>query len=64
MARFTVDTNLFRELGELLVGRSSTALVELIKNAYDADARNAPEGHRGGLRQSPPPLLLCRTHRV
>lgn len=39
MARFTVDTKLFRELGELLVGRESTALVELIKNAYDADSR-------------------------
>ncbi|MGY3487946.1 signal transduction histidine kinase [Bradyrhizobium sp. USDA 4011] len=38
MAGFTVDTKLFRELGELLVGRDSTALVELIKNAYDADA--------------------------
>jgi len=38
MAHFTVDTHLFRELGELLVGRDSTALVELIKNAYDADA--------------------------
>lgn len=38
MATFTVDTKLFRELGELLVGRDSTALVELIKNAYDADA--------------------------
>jgi hypothetical protein len=37
--RFTVDTHLFRELGELLVGRDSTALVELIKNAYDADAK-------------------------
>ncbi|MGA2657101.1 MAG: sensor histidine kinase [Verrucomicrobiota bacterium] len=35
---FTVDTHLFRELGEMLVGRESTALVELIKNAYDADA--------------------------
>lgn len=35
---FTVDTHLFRELGEFLVGRESTALVELIKNAYDADA--------------------------
>lgn len=35
---FQVDTHLFRELGELLVGRNSTALVELIKNAYDADA--------------------------
>lgn len=38
MPRFTVDTHLFRELGELLVGRDSTALVELIKNSYDADA--------------------------
>jgi signal transduction histidine kinase len=36
---FTVDTHLFTELGELLVGRDSTALVELVKNAYDADAR-------------------------
>ena len=26
------------ELGALLVGRDSTALIELIKNAYDADA--------------------------
>jgi hypothetical protein len=38
MPHFTVDTHLFRELGELLVGRDSTALVELIKNSYDADA--------------------------
>ncbi|MEE1611870.1 sensor histidine kinase [Microvirga sp. CF3016] len=38
MAKFKVDTKLFRELGELLVGRDSTALVELIKNSYDADA--------------------------
>jgi len=37
-AKFTVDTHLFRELGERLVGRDSTALVELIKNAYDAEA--------------------------
>src|SRR4051794_15578139 len=36
--KFTVDTHLFRGLGGLLVGRDSTALVELIKNAYDADA--------------------------
>ena len=34
--QFTVDTKLFRELGELLVGRESIALAELIKNAYDA----------------------------
>ncbi|MGX7669651.1 sensor histidine kinase [Plantactinospora sp. DSM 117369] len=38
MAGFTVDTHLLRELGELLVGRESTAVLELIKNAYDADA--------------------------
>ena len=37
-ARFTVDTHVFRQLGELLVGRDATAVVELIKNAYDADA--------------------------
>lgn len=36
---FTVDTHIFRELGELLVGRDSTALMELIKNSYDADAK-------------------------
>lgn len=36
---FSVDTHIFRELGDLLVGRDSTALAELIKNAYDADAR-------------------------
>lgn len=38
MAKFTVDTHLFSELGALLVGRDSTALNELVKNAYDADA--------------------------
>ena len=38
MAKFTVDTHLFRELGDLLVGRDSTALMELVKNSYDADA--------------------------
>lgn len=36
--QFTVDTALFRQLGELLVGRDATALIELVKNAYDADA--------------------------
>lgn len=35
---FSVDTGLFRQLGELLVGRDATALIELVKNAYDADA--------------------------
>lgn len=36
---FTVDAKLLRELGERLVGRPHIALAELIKNAYDADAR-------------------------
>lgn len=36
--KFTVDSALLRELGERLVGRHPTALAELIKNAYDADA--------------------------
>lgn len=40
MVGFAVDTHLLRELGELLVGRDSTAVLELIKNAYDADAHN------------------------
>jgi signal transduction histidine kinase len=45
--KFTVDTHLFRELGELLVGRESTALIELVKNAYDADATKVVVyGHR------------------
>ena len=49
MAKFTVDTQLFRELGKLLVGRDSTALVELIKNAYDADGTTVIV-HGEGLR--------------
>lgn len=35
---FIVDTHLLRELGDLLVGRDSTAILELVKNGYDADA--------------------------
>lgn len=35
---FDVDTHLLRELGDLLVGRDSTAILELVKNGYDADA--------------------------
>ena len=49
MAKFTVDTQLFRELGKLLVGRDSTALVELIKNSYDADGTTVIV-HGEGLR--------------
>jgi signal transduction histidine kinase len=35
---FEVDTSIVRQLGALLVGRDSTAVVELLKNSYDADA--------------------------
>jgi len=38
--RFTVDAGLINRLGLELVGRQDTALSELIKNAYDADATN------------------------
>jgi signal transduction histidine kinase len=36
--RFSVDARLIHRLGYELVGRQETALGELIKNAYDADA--------------------------
>ncbi|WP_207382700.1 ATP-binding protein [Flavobacterium subsaxonicum] len=35
---FTVDAGLIDRLGRELVGRSETAVSELVKNAYDADA--------------------------
>ena len=37
---FTIDSHLFQELGERLVGRPYVALAELVKNAYDADANH------------------------
>ncbi|MCI8180052.1 ATP-binding protein [Klebsiella pneumoniae] len=36
--RFTVDAKIVERLGEQLVAKKTTALSELIKNAYDADA--------------------------
>ncbi|MCG9557922.1 sensor histidine kinase [Vibrio kanaloae] len=36
--RFAVDGNLVKRLGEQLVAKKTTALSELIKNSYDADA--------------------------
>ena len=35
---FTIESRILRELGERLVRQPEVALVELIKNAYDADA--------------------------
>jgi len=53
---FSVDAGLIDRLGRELVGRAETAVSELIKNAYDADARdvyvnfiNAQEGPGGTL---------------
>jgi signal transduction histidine kinase len=37
--RFTTDAGLIDRLGRELVGRQETALVELVKNSFDADAR-------------------------
>ena len=48
-AGFTVDTHLFVELGELLVRKDSTALVELVKNSYDADATKVKAEFKNGL---------------
>lgn len=36
--RFSVDAGIINRLGKELVGRSETAVSELVKNAYDADA--------------------------
>lgn len=36
--RFTVDAGIINRLGKELVGRHETAVAELVKNAYDADA--------------------------
>ncbi|ESZ71651.1 hypothetical protein X726_28165 [Mesorhizobium sp. L103C105A0] len=35
---FTIESRILRELGERLVKQPEVAVVELIKNAYDADA--------------------------
>jgi signal transduction histidine kinase len=37
--RFSVDAGIINRLGKELVGRHETAVSELVKNAYDADAR-------------------------
>lgn len=53
---FTVDSALLSELGEKLVESAHIALVELVKNAYDADAtmvmvRISPDPPRGPVVQ-------------
>ena len=51
--RFTVDAGHIQRLGVELVGKQGTALSELIKNAYDADATEVEltfsgQGRKGG----------------
>ena len=38
--RFSIDAGLIDRLGKELVARHETAVSELVKNAYDADAEN------------------------
>src|ERR1035438_2940657 len=38
VVRFTTDAAMVRRLGRELVAKQETALAELVKNAYDADA--------------------------
>ena len=37
---FSVDAGLIDRLGRELVGKAETAVSELVKNSYDADAKN------------------------
>src|SRR5271169_3872457 len=38
VVRFTTDAAMVRRLGQELVAKQETALAELVKNSYDADA--------------------------
>src|SRR5256885_16528024 len=51
---FTVESRILRELGERLVKQPEVALVELIKNAYDADATVCE------LRHEPPERIVIK----
>src|SRR5687767_12671098 len=48
--KFSVEARLLRELGERLVKQPEVALIELIKNAYDADATTCEVTYRKGKR--------------
>lgn len=45
---FSIESRILRELGERLVKQPDVALVELIKNAYDADAPSCTIGYEPG----------------
>ncbi len=42
---FTIESRLLRELGERLVKQPEVALLELVKNSYDADSRECSIDH-------------------
>ena len=42
---FTIESRIIREFGERLVKHPEVALLELIKNSYDADARTCTVDH-------------------
>src|SRR5260370_3735062 len=43
---FTVESRIIRELGERLVKQPEIAIIELIKNSYDADSKSCTISHR------------------
>jgi len=43
---FTIESRIIRELGERLVKQPEIAILELVKNSYDADATNCRITHR------------------
>src|ERR1700719_107447 len=51
---FTIESRILRELGERLVKQPEVALLELVKNAYDADARTCE------IVYEPPNRILVR----
>lgn len=58
MIGLTVDSALINRLGYELVGRAETAVSELIKNAYDADARKV-EVFFKGTEQPGGTIIVC-----
>jgi len=43
---FTIESRIIRELGERLVKQPEIAVLELVKNAYDADSKSCTVTHR------------------
>jgi HSP90 family molecular chaperone len=43
---FTIESRIIREFGERLVKHPEVALLELVKNSYDADARTCTVEHK------------------